>query len=61
MSSTNYGGNESTKPNLKLEGKQILVESIGCYDGSIPVMYRKETIYHFKTKEEAKEYYYKKK
>ena len=50
-----------TKPQLKLDGNKIIAENIGVYGGSIPTSYRKETIYHFKDEEAAKEFYYKKK
>lgn len=48
------------KPQLKLEGRKVIVENIGVYDGSIPTSYRKEIIYHFDTEDAAMEYYYKK-
>jgi hypothetical protein len=45
---------------IKLEGNKVIIENISVYDGSIPISYRKEVIYHFKSAEEAQEYYYKK-
>ena len=59
MAMTWEGGEH--KPQLKLDGKKVIVEDIGCYDGSIPTTYRKEVIYHFDDEESAREYYYKKK
>lgn len=62
MSKSWYGGDGvDRKPTLQLDGRKIIVESIPVYDGSIPTMYRRETIYHFKTEEQAMEFYYKKK
>jgi hypothetical protein len=61
MSSTTYGGNNNSKPKLKLDGKTVIVENIACYDGSVEMTYIREVIYHFETVELAKEYYYKKK
>jgi hypothetical protein len=60
MSGTWLGGGES-KPHLELRGKEVIVERINCYDGSIPVAYLRETIHHFNDEESAREYYYKKK
>ena len=57
-------GKES-KNSLKLKGKTVIVENIGCYsydkNTDSDFVYRKEVIYHFNTEEAAKEYYYKKK
>lgn len=50
------------KPQLKLDENKVVVENIGCYDYNKKVdkafIYRKETIYHFKNEDDAKEYYY---
>lgn len=56
MSQTWEGGNY--EPQLKLDGKKVIVEDIGVYDGSIPTTYRKEIIYHFDNEDKATEYYY---
>lgn len=58
MSYSEMGG--EYKPQLKLEGKKLIVENIGVYDGSIPTSYRKEVVYHFDSEDKAMEYYYKK-
>lgn len=57
---TTWEGCEPSKPSLKLDGKKVIVENIGVYDGSIPTTYRKEVIYHFDNEDKAMEYYYKK-
>ena len=54
------GLDNDNKPTLKLDGKKVIVENIGVYDGSIPTTYRKEIIYHFDDEDKAMEYYYKK-
>jgi len=59
MAETNYGGDY--KPQMKLDGNKVIMENIGCYDGSVDMVYRKEVVYHFKNEEEATEFYYKKK
>ena len=61
--STNWEGSEPTKQKLKLDGKKVIIKDISCFDGSSnpPFIYREEVIYHFRSKENAKEYYYKKK
>ena len=52
------------KPQLKLEGKTVIVENIGCYSydkaTDTTFTYRKEVVYHFDNEDKAKEYYYKK-
>jgi len=58
MAHTEIGG--EYKPQLKLDGKKVIVENIGVYDGSIPTSYRKEVIFHFSSEDEDIEYYYKK-
>lgn len=60
MGQTWEGCGGEYKPQLKLEGKKVIIENIGVYDGSIPTSYRKEVIYHFSSEDEAMEYYYKK-
>lgn len=61
MSTVWEGGHPDDKgPQLKLDGKKVIVEKIGVYDGSIPTSYTKEVIYHFNTEDKAAEYYYKK-
>jgi hypothetical protein len=49
------GGSHESR--LKLDGKKVIVENIGVYDGSIPTSYRKEVIYHFISNDEATKYY----
>jgi hypothetical protein len=61
MGTTWEGDSDNRKPNLKLDGKKIIVEKIGVYDGAIKMCYTKEVIYHFDTEELAMEYYYKNK
>jgi urease alpha subunit len=61
MAGTWEGSSGPRKPQLVLKGKTVIVEDIGCYDGSIPTTYRKVITYHFADKEKAMEYYYKKK
>ena len=58
MGHTIIGG--EYKPQLKLDGKKIIAEYIGVYDGSVEMCYTKEVIYHFQSEDEASEYYYKK-
>jgi hypothetical protein len=60
MAMTWEGSDGRSKPNWKLDGKQIIVKNIGVFDGSIPTTFREETIYHFDSEEKALEYYYKK-
>ena len=62
MATTWEGLSSNKKPNLKLDGKKVIVEDIGCYDGSTEPasQYRKEVIYHFSSEDKAREYYYKK-
>jgi hypothetical protein len=48
------------KPTLKLDGKKVIVENVSVYDGSVPISYRREVIYHFSDEDTAAEYYYKK-
>ena len=52
-----------TTNNLKLEGKKVIVEDIGCYHyddkSDTAFTYVKEVIYHFETEDKAAEYFYK--
>lgn len=50
----------NTKPQLVLDGKEVIVENIGVYDGSIPTTYTRKTILTFENEDKAAEYYYKK-
>lgn len=58
-----YHGESQEKPKLKLDGKKVLVKRIGVchYDkkSETSFSYIEEVTYHFKTEEEASEYYYK--
>lgn len=56
---TFWEGGEKEKPQYKLEGKKVIVERIGCYDGKVNMCYTRETIYYFDTEELALEFYYK--
>lgn len=58
MSTSWEGG--TYEPTLVLDGKMVIVENIGVYDGSIPTTYRREVILHFDSEDKAAEYYYKK-
>ena len=66
MGTSWIGGNPNgkEKPQLKLEGKDVIVENIGCYhydkETDTAFTYVKEVIYHFDTEDAAMEYYYKK-
>ena len=57
-------GDNYTKKKLRLDGKKVIVEEIGCYEydnkTDTAFSYMREVIYHFNTEEKAKEYYYKK-
>jgi len=56
-------GCERTKPELKLEGKKVIVDRIGCYHydkkSDTAFSYTKEVTYHFNSEDEANEFYYK--
>jgi len=58
------GLDEKKKPNLKLEGKKVIVENVGCYEydkkSDSSFYYRREVVYHFSSEDDAMEYYYKK-
>lgn len=62
MSSSWEGG--ISKPQLKLDGKKVIVENVGVYsydqNTDTAFTYRKEIIYHFDDEDKAMEYYYKK-
>lgn len=60
MSQSWSGDSGKSKPNLKLDGKKVIVETVSVYDGSIPISYIREVIHHFATEDAAMEYYYKK-
>ena len=57
------GSYKSDKPNLILDGKNVIVQKISCqnYDKNTDTSftYVKEVVYKFDTEEKAKEYYYK--
>ena len=63
MSSTWIGSENESKPNLKLEGKKIIVNKIGCYHydkkSDTSFTYTEEVVYHFENEDKANEYYYK--
>ena len=62
MSKSEIGG--EYKPQLKLDGKKVIVENIGCYSydkaTDTAFTYIKEVVYHFSTEDKAMEYFYKK-
>jgi hypothetical protein len=62
MAHTEIGGDY--KPQLKLDGKKVIVKSIGCYAydkaTDTDFKYREEVIYHFESEDKAMEYFYKK-
>ena len=57
------GSYKSDKPNLILDGKNVIVEKKSCYNydknTDTSFTYLKEVVYKFDTEEKAKEYYYK--
>ena len=57
------GSYKSDKPNLILDGKNVIVQKISCYNydknTDTSFTYVKEVVYKFDTEEKAKEYYYK--
>jgi hypothetical protein len=61
MSVTIEGG--EYKPQIKLDGKKVIVENIGCYhydkNSDTSFSYVREVVYHFGTEDGAMEYYYK--
>ena len=63
MSSTWEGIEEKSKPNLKLDGKKLIVKRIGCYHydkkSNTSFSYIEEVVYHFDNEDMAMEYYYK--
>ncbi len=63
MSEICEGINAKRKPNLKLDGKKVIVEYISCYQydkkTDTGFSYIREVIYHFSDEEKAMEFYYK--
>jgi hypothetical protein len=55
-----WDGLPKRKPDLRLDGKKVIVKNISVYDGSIPTTYREIVTYHFDSEDKAMEYYYKK-
>lgn len=57
------GLKEDKKPELKLEGKKVIVKNVSCYHydkkSDTSFQYVEEVIYHFDTQDAANEYYYK--
>lgn len=56
------GLSKDEKPDLKLKGKKVIVEDVGCYDASIEpaTTYRRKVTLTFDDEDRAREYYYKK-
>ena len=63
MSTVWEGIDEKSKPNLKLDGKKVIVKSMGCYHydkkSDTAFTYVEEVVYHFDNEDKAMEYYYK--
>ena len=63
MSKIIEGSYASDKQNLILDGKNVIVKKVSCYDydkkTDTSFTYVKEVIYKFNSEDKAKEYYYK--
>ena len=63
MSKIHEGIDTKEKPILKLDGRKVIVEYMGCYQydkkTDTGFSYIREVIYHFSDEEKAMEFYYK--
>ena len=63
MSGIHEGIDTKKKPILKLDGRKVIVEYMGCYQydkkTDTGFSYIREVIYHFSDEKKAMEFYYK--
>ena len=63
MSTIIEGSVKTDKPNLVLDGKNVIIQKISCYhydkNTNTSFTYVKEVVYKFDSEDKANEYYYK--